>query len=118
MLVSSFVTTPGPCARRSAADIVTVALDDGTELRLFHKRLAAEQADHPDKRRRDREPLVYRELLSKTDLPVAAAAAKSARLGRRLGRLVAHHGQIADLLASQAPTLVHNDLAPKNVIAD
>jgi aminoglycoside phosphotransferase (APT) family kinase protein len=48
---------------------------------------------------------------------VAAVSSLSARLGGRLRRTVDRMGAAADLLAGQPPTLVHNDLAPKNVIA-
>jgi aminoglycoside phosphotransferase (APT) family kinase protein len=194
--VRSVVASPSRFAHRSAADILTVELEDGVTIRLFRKRRGPEEAAHPDKLIRDREPLVYSELLSGAVLPVptfygwssdeaagrhdllleyidgwslqyqdldhwttaarwlarlhaepalrgdrlerhgfllrldaaylrawaeravTAAGAVSATLSRRLERVVADHGAIADLLASQPPTLVHNDLAPKNVIAD
>lgn len=41
-----------------------------------------------------------------------------AGLGRRLESLLAAHAPVAELLAAQPRTLVHNDLAPKNVLAD
>jgi aminoglycoside phosphotransferase (APT) family kinase protein len=48
----------------------------------------------------------------------AAAGVASAALGNRLERVLGRHREVAGLLAAQPPTLVHNDLAPKNVIAD
>jgi hypothetical protein len=41
-----------------------------------------------------------------------------AGLGRRLESLLAGYASVAELLAGQPRTLVHNDLAPKNVLAD
>ena len=49
---------------------------------------------------------------------VAAVASLSAGLAGRLQRTVDDLDVAANLLAEQPPTLVHNDLAPKNVIAD
>jgi hypothetical protein len=49
---------------------------------------------------------------------VAAVSSLSAELANRLQRTVDDLSVAADLLAEQPPTLVHNDLAPKNVIAD
>ncbi|HEX7059675.1 MAG TPA: phosphotransferase [Solirubrobacterales bacterium] len=49
---------------------------------------------------------------------VAAVSLRSADLASRLQRTVDDLSAAADLLAEQPPTLVHNDLAPKNVIAD
>jgi aminoglycoside phosphotransferase (APT) family kinase protein len=48
----------------------------------------------------------------------SAAAAISGALARRLERPLRHHDEIIELIDDQAVTLVHNDLAPKNVIAD
>jgi hypothetical protein len=48
----------------------------------------------------------------------AAVQAGPAGLGRRLEALLATYAPVADLLAAQPRTLVHNDLAPKNVLAD
>lgn len=47
-----------------------------------------------------------------------AVAAQSAELGAALGRVLSAYRPAAELLEEQTPTLVHNDLAPKNVIAD
>lgn len=52
------------------------------------------------------------------DRCVVAVEETSTLLGRRLGRPLRDHGEVAELLASQPATLVHNDLAPKNVVAD
>jgi len=194
--VASVASAPSRFAHRATATILTVELEQGGTLRLFHKELGRDDGGHPDKTRRDREPMVYRELLSRADLDtplfygsrsdartgrhdlfleyvdawslkyhgldhwatavrrlaalhasfasqgdalarhdfllpldasyvgawaaraVAAARESSAALGRRLERVVADHREIAELLASQPLTLVHNDLAPKNAIAD
>jgi hypothetical protein len=164
---------------------------------VFLKHLGSEQADHPDKQRRDREVRVYEELLGgQAGLPVAAyygsrpnretgrrevflefvddwnltdhhlehwftAARRLAglqahfagraeelcacdfllRLDRQylcdwagraltavrrespglageLAGVVERYGDVAEMIARQPPTLVHNDLAPKNVLAD
>jgi aminoglycoside phosphotransferase (APT) family kinase protein len=160
------------------------------------KHLGPEQADHPDKQRRDREVRIYEELLGEGGLPVPryygsawdeasgrrqvflehvadwdlryqslehwfTAARSLARLhahfaGRAgqlvacdfllrldahylhgwaeravdvaggyatdlaaaLARVVSSYGRVCEVLARQPPTLVHNDLAPKNVLAD
>jgi hypothetical protein len=194
--VASVASAPSPFAHRASAEVLTVELEQVGTLRLFRKGLGPEHGDHPDKARRDREALVYRELLSRPDVDtpyfygsrwdaptgchevfleyvdawslkyhdldhwatavrrlaalhasfarqgdalarhdfllrldgsyigawaaraVGAASAASAALGRRLERVVADHREIAELLASQPLTLVHNDLAPKNAIAD
>jgi aminoglycoside phosphotransferase (APT) family kinase protein len=47
-----------------------------------------------------------------------AVAAVWDDLGRALARALHHHDEVLDLLTSQPPTLVHNDLAPKNVLAE
>jgi hypothetical protein len=49
---------------------------------------------------------------------LAAVSSLSAELASRLQRTVDELSVAVDLLAEQPPTLVHNDLAPKNVIAD
>lgn len=49
---------------------------------------------------------------------VAAARAESPALGAALAPAVRDYDVVAGLLAAQPPTLVHNDLAPKNVIVD
>jgi hypothetical protein len=194
--VASVASAPSRFAQRATAEILTVELERGGTLRVFRKGLGREQGDHPDKARRDREPMVYRELLSRAHLDtphfygwrsdaragrhdlfleyvdawslkyhaldhwatavrrlaalhasfaqqggalarhdlllrldgsylgawaaraVATAREASAALGRRLERVVADQREIAELLASQPLTLVHNDLAPKNAIAD
>jgi hypothetical protein len=43
---------------------------------------------------------------------------RSDQLGRTLERPLRSYGETIDLIAGQPLTLVHNDLAPKNVIAD
>ena len=187
---------PSEFATLSAAEVLSVLLGDGRELRLFLKHLGPEQSDQPDKQRRDREVRVYEDLLrGNSGLPVpryfgarwnaathrhelylqhvddwnlryhglthwftaaarladlhghfardgrkllecdfllrldetyfqawaeravAAIRALESSLGQRLGRIAGEYGSAARLLATQPPTLVHNDLAPKNVIA-
>lgn len=196
--VRSVSREPSPFARRSRAEVVTVERTDGTVERRFVKRLAPET--HPDKRRRDREPLVFRRLLEparqESRLPVphchrayrdavsrehvlvlehvdgwplkyhglehwataarelarlhasfaawgtllrrcdfllrldggyfrawagrapAAVAARAPTLERRVRRVLRDHDAVAELLGAQPPTLVHNDLAPKNVVVE
>jgi Ser/Thr protein kinase RdoA (MazF antagonist) len=187
---------PSPFARRSPAEVVTVQVDDGTTLRVFLKRVRREVAGHPDKLRRDREPLVYRLLLAGRELPVptfygagwdpasgrhdvllehidgwslkyrsvehwvtaarslallhahfaaraetleradfllrldgdylaawaerafAAVRSMSPALERRLRQAVGGLRDLADQIGREPLTLVHNDLAPKNVVAD
>jgi aminoglycoside phosphotransferase (APT) family kinase protein len=198
--VESATRAPSPFATLFPADVITVTLGDGRELRLFLKHLGPEQADQPDKQRRDRELRVYELLLANgadhADLPVAryfgsrwndrtqrhelfleyiddwplryhslehwfnaarrlahlhahfanlagalsradfllkldeayfaawarravaAVAEQSAEPGRRMERLCAGYDPACNLLAIQPPTLVHNDLACKNVLAD
>jgi hypothetical protein len=187
-----------PCRFRTLypAEVVSVKLNSGETRRFFVKQLGDEQADHPDKQRRDRELRVYGELLRERHLPVprvygwdrtpvsgrrelvleyvddltlrhqdlvhwsvAARAlgrlhrwfgerreqlgrcdfllridagyawswydravvtvhALDPELGRRLEKSVAAAGWVTDLLATTPATLVHNDLAPKNIIVD
>jgi hypothetical protein len=48
----------------------------------------------------------------------AAVAEQSAEFANRLQDTLASYGRACDLMADHPPTLVHNDLAPKNVLAD
>lgn len=187
--------TPSPYATVFPSEVVSVELASGERVSIFVKHLGGEQRDHPDKGVRDREALVYGELLGDPGLPVplflgsdrnpatgrlelfleyvdgwnlkyhglrhwyeaarrlaqlhrafarrgdellrrdfllrldrdylfawagravAAVAPLSMGLARRLQRTVDDLGVAANLLGAQPPTLVHNDLAPKNVIA-
>jgi tRNA A-37 threonylcarbamoyl transferase component Bud32 len=61
-----------PCRFRTLypAEVVSVKLNSGETRRFFVKQLGNEQADHPDKQRRDREVRVYDELLRERRLPV------------------------------------------------
>jgi Ser/Thr protein kinase RdoA (MazF antagonist) len=59
-------------AQRSPAELVRVQLGGGEIVSVFVKWLGGEEAEHPDKQRRDREPLVYRQLLAGRALPVPA----------------------------------------------
>jgi thiamine kinase-like enzyme len=49
---------------------------------------------------------------------IVALASQSTELAKRLAEILSNYSPIIKLLAGQPPTLVHNDLAPKNVIAD
>lgn len=197
VVVSSVAREPSAFATVAAAEVLSVELADGTRTRLFLKHLGEEQADHPDKQRRDREVCIYEELFAgQADLPVAgyygsrwndqtqrrevflefvddwnltchhlehwftaarrlahlqarfAARAEQLRAcdfllkldgqylrdwaGRALGAVrresvglagelagvVERYGDVAEMIARQPQTLVHNDLAPKNVLAD
>lgn len=194
--VVALTRTPSPFATLVPAEVLSLSLRDGRERSLFVKHLGSEQADHPDKRRRDREVLIYEELLGDGDLPVAryygsewnegarrreifleyipdwdlryqdlahwfTAARRLARLHahfaarserllsrdyllrldaeylrewadralgvvagydvgleKRMSRIASEYARIAGVLSRRPLTLVHNDLAPKNVLAD
>ncbi|MGD8809979.1 MAG: aminoglycoside phosphotransferase family protein [Gammaproteobacteria bacterium] len=194
--VVSLTRQRSPYATVFPAEIITVQLDDASRVSLFAKYIGSEQAEHPDKACRDREPRVYRELFAGADLPVVqcfsaawdeasqryelllehidgwnlkyhelthwyAAAVNLARLQNffahdaerlkgcsyllqlneayfhqwadralttvsqlspklehPLRAVVSGYSSVAALLAEQPPTLVHNDLSPKNVLAD
>jgi aminoglycoside phosphotransferase (APT) family kinase protein len=195
--IAALTRRPSPFASLFPAEVVTLALRGGGERAVFRKRLGDEQADHPEKRRRDREIRVYEELLAADgDLPAvryygtewdeaaqrrdlfleyvpdwdlryqelahwftaaerlaslhAHFAARAERLGAggyllrldaaylrewaeralrgvaaygdapsaALRRVVEQYAPVAELIARQPATLVHNDLAPKNVLAD
>ena len=194
--IVAMTRAPIPVPSVFPAEVLTLALADGGELRLFVKHLGPEQADHPDKQRRDREVRIYEELLGDRSLPVPCyygsfcnesthrrevyleyvpdwslkytdlehwftAARRLAQLHahfaaqvdgllardfllrldgpyfrawadralstvRRycphlvadLAEVVAAYDDVASLLERQPITLVHNDLAPKNVVAD
>src|SRR5687767_11296053 len=68
--VRAMARAPSPYATVFPAEIVSLTLADGRLLSLFVKHLGAEQADHPDKQRRDRECRVYETLLGDERLPV------------------------------------------------
>jgi aminoglycoside phosphotransferase (APT) family kinase protein len=53
-----------------------------------------------------------------SDRALTVVAARSTELAARLARVLDGYDLVADLLAAQPKTLVHNDLSPKNVIAD
>jgi aminoglycoside phosphotransferase (APT) family kinase protein len=187
---------PSRFATLFPAEILSVSLDDGSDVRLFLKHLGPEQPGNPDKQRRDREVQVYETLLRDRDLPVAqyygsrwnagtgrhevyleyvddwplkwhgleywppaakrlahlhahfatrrqdvracdsllrldesylaawarraveALVGQSAELAHRLELILPEYGPAYELLARQPVTLVHNDLAPKNVLTD
>ena len=186
---------PNPYATLSPTERLELELSSGEAFAVFVKRLGVRQPGHPDKREREREPLLYESLLADPGLPVPrclgvgrdgagraqelylehldgldlryrglehwyAAAARLAdlhrrfaargKLGRgrdfllalderyfrkwaeravaataaihdgaaaRLARLAERLDPAAALLAAQPPTLVHNDLSPKNAMA-
>jgi hypothetical protein len=195
--IQSISRQPSPFATLFPAEVLTLSLSNGHQVRLFLKHLGPEQADQPDKQRRDREVCVYEHLLRDgKDLPVAkyfgsrcnartcrhelylehiddwslqyqsldhwytaaarladlhlhfagragelrscdfllkldepyfaawAARAQAAvaelwpQLGNRIDKLLGEYQPVCELLATQPVTLVHNDLACKNVIAD
>ena len=195
--IESIAREPSPFVTLFPAEVLTLTLTDGGNVRVFLKHLGPEQSDQPDKQRRDREVRVYEELLHEgRDLPVvrcfasrrnphtcrhelylehiddwslqyhdlehwftaaarladlhahftmriaelrgcdflleldegyfaawagraeAAVAMQSDELAERLATLRRGYAPACDLLASQPVTLVHNDLAGKNVIAD
>jgi aminoglycoside phosphotransferase (APT) family kinase protein len=187
-----------PCrfATLFPAEVLSVSLHGGEALGLFVKHLGTEQADHPEKQRRDREVQVYEHLLRHEGLPVAryygsvwdeqvrrrlvflehvadwnlkyqdiehwftaarrlaqlhvhfaahseallardyllrfdaayfsdwagralaAVAGGAPALAAKLRHVVSHYECAIDVLVRQPLTLVHNDLAPKNVLAD
>jgi hypothetical protein len=196
--VIDFRREPSPFAVRGLfpIEVLHVSLAGGSEAALFVKHLGPEQADHPDKQCRDREPRVYEELLAEDGLPVpryygsrwnpvtrrrelyleyvgdwslkyqdldnwfpaarrlarlharflngavelsacdyllrldapyfrgwaqralTSVAAQEPRLTGELASVVKTFGPVAETLARQPATLVHNDLSPKNVLAD
>lgn len=196
--ITAYKREPSPVAVKGLfpIEVLRVSLDDGEEVVLFVKHLGTEQADHPDKRCRDREPRMYEDLLIGDDLPVpryygsrwneltqrrevfleyigdwslkyqkidywypaarrlaqfhahfarratelsaldyllrldasyfqrwaeraqAVVARREAPLAQRLSDVIENYGPCAELLGRQPSTLVHNDLAPKNVLVD
>lgn len=195
--IESIARQPSPFVTLFPAEVLTLTLSDGRQLRVFLKHLGPEQANQPDKERRDREARVYQDLLRDGgDLPVTryfasrhnartsrqelyleyvddwslqyhdlehwftaarrladlhahfalraselrgcgfllkldeayfdawagraheAMAEQSDELADRLENLRRGYAPACDLLASQPVTLVHNDLACKNVLAD
>jgi aminoglycoside phosphotransferase (APT) family kinase protein len=187
---------PSEFASLFPADVVVLSLHDGRQLSFFVKRLGTEQADHPEKQRRDREIRIYEELFAGADLPtvryfgtewdevaqrqdlfleqvrdwdlryqelehwftaarqlaslhahfaarlerllacdyllrldveyhrgwaeraVQVARSLDATLSASLSRVVERYDLVTELLGRQPATLVHNDLAPKNILAD
>jgi thiamine kinase-like enzyme len=59
-----------------------------------------------------------RHFMEWADRALAVVGARSADLAAKLGRIVDRYDPVVALLAAQPLTLVHNDLSPKNVIAD
>lgn len=196
--VTAWAREPSPVAVAGLfpIEVLHVSLEGGEVVSLFVKHLGPEEADHPDKECRDREPRIYEELLSDDDLPVpkyygsrwneltnrleiyleyigdwslkyqdldnwfpaartlarfhahfarraadlsaceyllrldaryfhawaaralAVVRERAPKLADALAEVVGDYDRVADRLAGQPPTLVHNDLAPKNVLAD
>ena len=61
---------PNRFSTLSPTEVLEIELSSGETMAVFVKRLGEAQASHPDKRRRDREPLLYERLLAPTELPV------------------------------------------------
>jgi aminoglycoside phosphotransferase (APT) family kinase protein len=61
---------PNPYSTLFATHVLEIELTSGGTMVVFVKLLGDAQLDHPDKRRRDRELVLYRWLLSDPDLPV------------------------------------------------
>ncbi|HEX6535686.1 MAG TPA: phosphotransferase [Gemmatimonadaceae bacterium] len=194
--VRALTRTPSPFTTLFPVEVLSLSLRDGRELSLFVKHLGSRRVDHPEKRRRDRELLIYEELLGDDELPVAryygsewsedgerrelfleyipdwdlryhelehwfTAARRLARLhahfaarerhllsrdyllrldaeylrewaeralgvvagydaalAHRLSPVAGAYARIAGAQARRPVTLVHNDLSPKNVLAD
>jgi aminoglycoside phosphotransferase (APT) family kinase protein len=194
--VRGLTRRPSPFAGVFPAEVVCARLGGGRQLSLFVKHLGPEQADHPEKQCRDREPRVYEELLGDEGLPVpryygcyrneatgrhevflehvadwdlryqglehwftaarelarlhahfaaragdlascdfllrlgagqlrswaeravAVLGEQSAALAAELATVADGYGRVCEVLGRQPLTLVHNDLAPKNVLAD
>jgi aminoglycoside phosphotransferase (APT) family kinase protein len=62
---------PNPYSTLFATEVLELDLSSGDAITVFVKRLDEAQKGHPDKRRRDREPMLYQSLLADPDLPVA-----------------------------------------------
>lgn len=82
-------------------------------LALLHRAFCERVGEHDFLLSLDREYL-----LAWAERAAAAVESGPAGLGRRVEALLTAHPPVADLLALQPRTLVHNDLAPKNVLAD
>ena len=194
--VVSLTRRANPYATLAPNEILTLTVENGETIELFLKHLSVQEANHPNKLRRDREILVYEELLaSSRGLPVPwyygarwdesnqrgwlvleclddwclkyhsldrwfeaarwlarlhkhfavemsrledagfllrldrpyfvawfkrakeAVEQRSMQLGEALMPVVERAAEFAELLGTQCRTLVHNDLAPKNVLA-
>lgn len=70
VVVDQLSRSPSPFASRVPAEVVTAQLRDDSTYKLFLKSVGDEDADHPDKQRRDRELLVYADLFAGRALPV------------------------------------------------
>lgn len=194
--IATLTRTPSPFATLFPVEVLSLSLQGGGAMSLFVKHLGAEQADHPEKRRRDREVRIYEELLGAGELPVVGyygcvwnegarrrdvflehipdwdlryqdlehwftaarclarlhahfanraeqllrcdfllrfdarylhewvhralgvVAGYAAELEETLSRVAGEYARVAGVLARQPVTLVHNDLSPKNVLAD
>src|SRR5213593_4697291 len=192
--VLSLSREKSPFACLFPAEVVTADFEHGERQQFFLKHLGPEEADHPEKQCRDREPRVYRDFFQTRELPVpayyasrwnntsgrievllehiddwnlkyhelehwytaarrladlhlhfyrhsdrllscdfllrfdgvylqewadrahAAVHEHAPALAPRLEKITRHYEKVSKTLAAQPPTLVHNDLSPKNVI--
>jgi hypothetical protein len=72
VVVEHLSRSVSPFASRLPAEVVTARVRGATTHLLFLKSFGDEEADHPDKQRRDRELLVYADLFAGRVLPVPA----------------------------------------------
>jgi len=68
--VRSLKREPSPYATVFPAEVLSMELEDGSEISLFLKRMGLEGSDHPDKQCPEREVRVYEDLLTDQSLPV------------------------------------------------
>ncbi|PYS55005.1 MAG: hypothetical protein DMG13_05865 [Acidobacteria bacterium] len=70
--VRSLAREKSPFACLFPAEVVTANFEHGEKRQFFLKHLGPEEADHPEKQCRDREPRVYRDFFQAPELPVPA----------------------------------------------
>jgi Phosphotransferase enzyme family len=68
--VTAMRRSPNPYSTLSPTEVLELELGSGGAVAVFVKRLGEAQPDHPDKRQREREPLLYESLLAGAGLPV------------------------------------------------
>jgi aminoglycoside phosphotransferase (APT) family kinase protein len=61
---------PNPHSTLSPSEVLELDLSSGEAVTVFAKQLTGAQSDHPDKRQREREPMLYEGLLAEPGLPV------------------------------------------------